>query len=396
MGGYSKKILLILLGFSVILWGPISCSKEEKAPKVPLAKKAISVETLTATAQTLPEFKAFSGTVVPKVQVKLASKAPGFVKEVLVKEAQLVEAGQVLIHLDDKDLRWQIDGLEKKRNALERERAALQQDYSYAKSNFERVERLFKDEAATKDEYDRAKASFLAARERINAFDAQIEGVAAQINALRHELTYRVIKSPTTGWVTKRLVDPGTFVGPGVPLLEITSKKDGFWLEAHIPESMLDKVHPGDRAYALINGAENGLVKARIAQVVPEVDPSTRTFKVKADLLGKGYKSGMYGTLWLESGSRTGILLPDSVVMSRGGLKGVYATDQDGTIYFQVITIGGCYYRSEEGLIPCAQGYYSGAPAGLKRLLLLSSGVTPGMEICTSRLQEIKEGMSLE
>lgn len=405
------RIFSIFLSFLVIISGSVSCSKDEKARKVPVARKSISADTITARSMTLPFYREFSGMVVPKVEVRLAAKAPGYVKEVLVREGRRVETGQVLIRLDEKDLHWQVEGLKKKKTALEEERKGLLQDFYYAKANYERIERLFNDEAATRDEYDRAKAAFLGGKARLAAYDARIHGVSARINALRNELTYRIIKSPVTGWVVRRHVDPGTFVGPGAPLLELASVAHGFRFVAHVPESMLDKVRAGDTAYIMIGHVRSGRSnwapqETKITQVVPEVDPATHTLEIKADLAGSGYRKGMYGTIWLEAGKRTGILLPDSVILSRGGLEGIYAVDRDGVIYFQVITTAGCYYKEEAGLFPCEDGgrgektsvpgtSASSGPAR-EKFLLVSSGVTAGMKVCASRLHEIKEGMSLE
>ena len=393
------KIGLVIL--SILLTGATftSCSKKEEVKRVPLATKKISVETIQLKKETLPQYMAFPGRVTPKIRIILSAKAPGYVTSVEVREGDSVEAGDILIRLDDKDLRARLKGLGEKKAALKREKAAYAQDLSYAKATFKRIEALFKEEAATKDEFDRAKSAYLAAKERVRAYEAQIKAVDQEIEAVKNELTYRIIRAPHSGQVTKRFVDPGAFVGPGSPLLQVSSREAGFWFEARIPESLFGKIKAGDTAFLAISGEEGRRgypQKVNLTRIVPQIDPGTRTFKVKVDLGNRnGLEGGMFGTIWLDGGSLSGLLIPESVIVKRGGIKGVYAAEDDKTIHFQVITVGGCYYRIEEDLFPCT--YSEGARTSTtERLLLIASGLSPGMRVCSSRLQEIREGMSLE
>ncbi len=387
--------------FSILMiWGAfVSCSKEEEVKRVPLATKSISAKTIEVVKENLPQYNAFPGQVTPKIRIVLSAKAPGYVRSVAVREGDRVNRGDVVVRLDDKGLRARLEGLREKKAALEREKSAYSQELSYREATFRRIKALFKDEAATKDEFDRARAAYFAAKERLRAYEAQIKAVEQEMEAVRHELTYCIIRAPQSGEVTRRVVDPGTFVGPGSPLLQITSRDAGFWFEAQIPESYYGKIGEGDSVYVTIDEGEKGNEYPRrvtLTRIVPEIDPKTRTFKVKVDLgVQDRLKGGMFGTIWLKGENVDGILVPEAVLVKKGGIKGVYAVEKDGTIYFQVVTVGGCYHRKENVLFPCVHSGDIKANT-TPRELVITSGLSPGMRVCSTRLEEIREGMSLE
>ncbi|OCC16424.1 Efflux transporter, RND family, MFP subunit, AcrA/E family [Dissulfuribacter thermophilus] len=260
--------------------------------------------------------------------------------------------------------------------------------------HYDRFKRLFNEEAATKDEFDRAKADYLAVKNRLSAFDARIKAVDEEIKALNNELRYLVIKSPVSGWVTKRTVDPGSFVGPGAHLFDIDSKEEGFWFVASLNESLLNKVREGDEVFLSIEQAA-GLKVLRISRVIPKVDVHTHTFKVKLDLPGNNLKSGMYGKIWIRTGEKKGLIVPLEAVVKRGGIKGVYVVDKDGQIHWRVVTVGELYLRGSKGLFPWSEEL---EPSGnqFEQVALISSGIVPGAKIIVSNLFEVREGMSLE
>ncbi|OCC16423.1 hypothetical protein DBT_0240 [Dissulfuribacter thermophilus] len=128
-----KNIVIYTLGLFLSL-GLISCSQKEEAKRVPLAPKKVKADTILLEDVALPVYSSFSGVVEPKVRVNLSAKIPAYVKVVGVEEGDFVEKGDLLVRLDDTEIRSKINGLVEQKKALQKDKAALESDYSYAKA----------------------------------------------------------------------------------------------------------------------------------------------------------------------------------------------------------------------------------------------------------------------
>ena len=368
-----------------------SCKKEEsKAPeKAHRALKKISAETVTAQRVSVPLLHSFPGLTRAKINVNIGAKIPGYIKAVFVEEGDRVVAGQTLIQIDEADITAKIKALEASRQAVLRQKKAVQSRLAYALSNFSRIKRLFEMESATQEELDRATSEVEALKAQIKAVEAEAEAVKAQIKEVKNQLNYLRIASPVNGWVIKRFVDPGTLANPGMVLLAIDSAEAGTWFEAMIDEKLLGKVREGQIAKVEIPAAALD-VEAPIAKVIPQVDPSAHAFKIKVDLGNSSLKSGLFGTVLLSTGEKKIVLLPLNAIIERGGIQGVYAVGPDKIIHWRVIKKGLLWKRTASGFEPASKD-------GEGQLFAeIIAGVAEGDVIVASNLDKVQEGASLE
>jgi RND family efflux transporter MFP subunit len=147
---------------------------------------------------------------------------------------------------------------------------------------------------------------------------------------------YGKVTSPVAGVVVAKQVEAGQTVFPGTPLFTVEGN-DGFRLEAAAPEALLGKVKPGDRVGVAVEGAPAG---GRVAEVVPLVDPASRTFIVKIDLPAQGLRSGAYGKALFTVGARKGITVPVACVVERGALTSVWAVTPEGIARLRLVKLG--------------------------------------------------------
>lgn len=108
----------------------------------------------------------------------------------------------------------------------------------------------------------------------------------------------------------------------------------------------------------------------KIVEVVPTVDPRTRTFVVKIEVPGMMLRSGQYGTVRLESGSRELLLVPAGAVVTRGQLTGVFLVDDENRITYRLIRTGRSYGDMVEVL----------------------SGLQPGVQIIVGNVDRAVDG----
>jgi Cu(I)/Ag(I) efflux system membrane fusion protein len=169
-----------------------------------------------------------------------------------------------------------------------------------------------------------------AARRRLELWDVpkseldQIE----QGGKVRRTLTLR---SPIAGVVTTKNVVEGIRVSPADTTFEITDLSR-IWGIADIYEAELPRVKVGMAADLSLGSFPGRTFHGRVAFVDPQVDPKSRTVKVRVELPNpKGeLKPEMYGEMALQSQAHKGLAVPVDAVLDAGVRKVVFVALGDG------------------------------------------------------------------
>ena len=213
----------------------------------------------------------------------------GFVAEILVSDNQRVDAGQVLVRLDDRDVRAAAEHAEavlKQRTAMLaslRAKYALQQSAieqatadldaktaqaSFAKLDAERYRTLALSDSGSRQNAERTRAqdqgaraavassqaALTAANQQLSVLSANIEEATAAVaqaqadlQTARLNLGYAEIRSPIDGYVGNRAAKVGAYVSQGAYLLTIVPAH-GLWVDANFKEDQLARMQPGQPA----------------------------------------------------------------------------------------------------------------------------------------------------
>ncbi|NPA95246.1 MAG: efflux RND transporter periplasmic adaptor subunit [Thermodesulfobacteria bacterium] len=386
-----QLLIVTLMAALLVITAGCSSDKEKEELSVVHTFKA---ETMKVAPMELPSIRIFPGRVRSKVQVTLAAKMPGYVKEVPVQIGDEVKKGQLLVLVDDTDVKARIKALYEQKSAARGELSAIEAKYEYAKINFERFSRLFKEESATKDELDRARTQYLALKNQTNAIKAKIKAIDAQIKEARNQLSYLAIKAPIDGWIADRKVDPGTYVNPGIPLIKLDGKGAGFWFEAQIDDALIDNVRPRETVTVSIP-ALGMITKTQVVHVQRSSHPATNTFVLLADLDEPNLKSGLFGRVYVEVGKTTAIVLPMDVIVMRAGINGVYVVDENRMVHWRIVRLGKKWLKTSTGFLPVLQDIPPG-PGDKRMFVTVLSGLSAGEEIISSNLSQAREGGRLE
>jgi len=382
-----KRMSFLFLCFALLVFP--SCGGERERT---VHKGAVKAAIMRLEAFQVPLVREFPGRVQAKVKVTLAGKVSGYVKEVMVEEGQQVKKGALLVVLDDGEIRDKIEALREAEKALRKDKAAMASRLEYARLTFKRYAQLLKEEAVTKEEYDRARSRYRALVEDEKALTHRIEESAARLRSMTHTLRYTQIRSPVDGVVTARWVDPGTYVSPGDPLLALDDLGGGYWFVAQVDEAYLPKLRRGQRVGVYLESL-GATYPAHISLVVPKVDPRTGGVKVKVDISSQPVRSGMFGRLLLPVDSAPRVLIPWLAVVQRGNLTAVYAVDKDNMIHFRLIRTGRSYKKTEDGWLPVE---ISNGTASKRLWVEVLGGLDPGDTLVTTNLEQLEEGMRLE
>jgi len=334
----SKKILLAAVVAGTMFVGACSPGHETK----PLARPEVrGVEVRKVHITSVPEIYETTGIVVPRTSSTISSRVMGAVTSLPVKEGDKVRAGQVLLTIDDRDLRERVRAAEQAYNEAVHALESARNQQELADKTYERYRNLHDQKAVTTQELNNMAARSNQARHGVEQAEAMVKRTEASWEEAKIFLGFSRVTSSIDGIVTRKMTDVGSMASPGVPLLQLEDRASRL-VEAGFEERMLERVREEMEVKVRVpSNAEE--TTGRIVEVIPTVDPHTRTFLVKIAVPGLQLRSGQYGTVRLESGSRELLLVPASAVVTRGQLTGVYRLGSDNLITYRLIRVGRRY-----------------------------------------------------
>lgn len=328
---------LALNGVLVLLL-TTGCSRTQEHAKevtVPVVS-GITVEKMITIM--VPEQVETVGSIRPKNTAQIAARIAGTVTSLKVREGDVVGKGSLLLTLASVET---AAGAASARAAVEQAAQGVEEARSrkqYADVTFERYQKLLQEEAVTRQEFDGRFAEKDVAAKSLAKAEAALAAAREGARGASSLAGYGKIYAPFSGVIVSRLVDRGMTVFPGTQLLTL-EEQGAYRLEVVAPESLLGKVKVGDQVPVSLEGfisAKTGVVE----EIVPSVDRATRTFIVKVAITDKGLRSGSYGNASFMLGSRPGLLLAKTAVVTQGALTSVWVVGPDGIVRLRIIKTG--------------------------------------------------------
>jgi RND family efflux transporter MFP subunit len=362
----------------------VSCSEKTRRPSE-AQSAAVAVQTVAASSVEWPETYEAMGTVRARTSAVISSKVMGHVRDVKAQAGDFVRQGQLLVSLDARDLEAHVRQAEAARNETlsavpeaENAVAAAKASLDLAEVTFRRMKDLFDKKSISNQEFDEASARLKAAmagheiakskREQLQARTRQAD---EGIQTARIMRSYADIAAPFDGTVTDKRVNPGDLATPGAPLFTV-ERAGSLRLEASVGESRLSQIRIGQQAAVSLDALDK-MVEARVAEIVPAVDPASRAYIVKLDLPAVAQlRSGLFGRALFRLGSRQALAVPAGAVTERGQLQSVLVADQ-GVARTRLVTLGQTAADRREVL--------SGLESGEKVIFPAPAGLSDGARV---------------
>jgi RND family efflux transporter MFP subunit len=348
----------------------LGCGKKVE-PVAQSAPVVVQGATVTAVAaEAIPEIQEAVGTVRARNSAVISARIAGSVSRVYLREGDRVAKGELLLAIDAAEsgaaAAGALSGVEEASRALQEARSRKR----LAEATFQRYRRLFEQQAVTRQEFEERQMEQEVADEGVARAAARLSQARQSANAAGTVAGYAKVTSPISGVVLAKQVEAGQTVFPGTPLMTVEGD-EGFRLEVAAPEGLLGKVKPGDQVGIAVEGAS---VAGRVSEVVPTVDPVSRTFTVKIEVQAKGLRSGTYGKALFRTGARQGIAVPAQAVIERGALTSVWVVSGQGIARLRLVKLG----RAEG-----------------ERVEILS-GLSAGERIVTAGADKVTDGAKVE
>ena len=261
-----------------------------------------------------------TGTVAPDItrSVPVISIATGRVVELHARLGDTVKKGQLLMRVQSADMSA----------AFSDYRKAVA-DEKLARIQFERAKLLY-DKGAT------SLNDFQTAEDVENKAQVDVENTTERLRVLGgsvdHPAAILDIRAPVSGVITDQQVTNAAGVaGLGSPNPFTISDLSYVWIVCDVYENDLPSVHVGETAEIRLNAYPNQVFKGHINNVLPVLDPTLRTAKVRIEVRNPGLmRVGMFVTATFHGQKKeTHALVPAAAILHLHDRNWVYVSAGD-------------------------------------------------------------------
>ncbi|MFY8326791.1 efflux RND transporter periplasmic adaptor subunit [Pseudoalteromonas sp. ZZD1] len=317
MQGKSKlfgSIIALLVIILAVLFMAGSFTDKQTPGNKPVSAAEYSGKVVSVELTTIQPDELVPGTVIAKQNTQISSRVMAQVERFNVRAGDKVAKGDVLITLQQDDLKAQLA-------QSDAQIKAIQASLTQAEKQLKRVNDLYSQGLVSVSDYDDAKAKFDNAA--ANLAVAQQQQTQAQV-----ALNYTQIKAPISGVVVERLVEPGDIASPGAPLLALYNPQQ-LQLEFNVRERQAIKLKLGDLLNVKLPSL-NLTASATVTEIVPVADSAARSMLIRLELSSQtGLTPGLYAQLQLPLKPEPGILISPDWVFQFGQLNMVYVINNN-------------------------------------------------------------------
>jgi len=319
-----RNLSLILLAATTTL---VACGDTHPQASS-AAPTQVQARTSLAELLEIPQEVEVQGTVEASQVAAISARVMAMVTAIHVNGGEEVRQDQLLLEIDPQASKGQ---LAQAQGALSQAQAAL----ALAERNYARFKALAEVRAAADLEVDMAKMQY----EQASGAVEQAAGAVAAASSVAGDAR---VTAPFHGRVARKMVEVGDLASPGRPLMMVESVA-GRRLVVSIPESLMHqaKLQTGDPLTIRIDSRPDlGALQGTVAEMTPGADPASHSFQVKVDLPLADLTTGAAGRAWIQTDTRTAVVVPSDAILRQGGLSLVVIRTEGGIAASRVVTIG--------------------------------------------------------
>ncbi|MEX2249938.1 MAG: efflux RND transporter periplasmic adaptor subunit [Parvibaculum sp.] len=287
------------------------------------------------------------GTLQADQSIVLTPEIQGIVTSIDFTDGQRIEAGEVVLRLNDDDLKARL--------------AQAEARLTLTRANYQRAEQLVRQGSGTARARDEALNDFKSAE--------------AELAAAQTALDKGTITAPFSGIVGLRQVSLGQYLTAGEPIATLADV-DNLRIDFRVSEVFLTRIRKGQKISITFDALPDRTYEGVVSAVDPVVSIEGRALSVRALLANDGgeLRPGLFGRVDIVTETRESILLPESAIV----------TDQTGDRAVFVVVDGKAAMRKVE--------------TGERRpgQVEIASGVEPGDMVIVAGQLKVQDGAPVE
>ena len=326
-----KKILIMFLAASLLL---VACGKDKEEEKKDTKQEVVATEeqqavkTVEVAAVTKREMsKLFESSAVwePLAKVDFSTDKGATVEKIYKKNGEYVKKGEVIVKLSD--AQTEADFLQAKANYQ-----SATSNYNISRNNYQKFKTLYDKQLISYLEFSNYEATFTSAQGNLEV------AKAAYMNA-QNSYSKLVARAEISGVVGNLFIKEGNDIAAKEVLFTILNDKQMQSYVGITPEA-ISKVKIGDEINVRIDALAKEY-KAKITELNPIADSTTKNFKVKLalDNPDEEIKDGMFGNVIIPVGESSVLSIEDEAIITRDLVNYVFKYE-DGKAKQVEVTVG--------------------------------------------------------
>ncbi|MGI6263228.1 MAG: efflux RND transporter periplasmic adaptor subunit [Succiniclasticum sp.] len=318
------------------------------------------VRTVTVGSTATEDVEIYPGEVRGKYESNLAFQVGGKIAARYVNVGDRVQAGQVLLELDPKDVRQTL-------NAAQAAYQSALSNYKLARDNNRRYSSLFAQGAVstmTRDQY----------RTQFEAAESSLKSAEANLASAQNQMGYTKLVADHDGTISSLSAEIGQVVAAGTTIATLVESGNRE-IQIYVPENRLQEVSPGMDATVTFWALPNVTAHGTVTEIASMADSVTRTYRVRVSVpeWPAEARLGMTAKVSLSTGKGSAIVIPSSAIYQTGDQPQVWLV-KDGKAVKTKVTIGG----------------YEGSN------VRITSGLSKGDVVVTGGTNKIAEGEKVQ
>ena len=303
-----KRLILVLLLLTAMFGGifgwkyfsgqKMAAMMAKPPPPATIASAEVQVEAWQPYLHAVGSVEATQG-------VSVTTEVPGQVNKILAQSGQHVEAGDVILQLEDSVDKAELEG--------------LIAQHTLGKLQFQRARKLLKDRSVSQSEYDQSRA--------------QMDSAAATVTSKRALIGKKEIRAPFSGQLGIVEVNLGEYLSPGATIVPLQAL-DPVFVDYTLPERHFAKVKVGQRVKVEVQAYPDSTFEGVISAVNPGIESGTRSLRLRATLSNPDQllRHGMFAEVRTVLPARDRILtLPRTAIIYNPYGESVFVIqDKDG------------------------------------------------------------------
>jgi len=344
MGEKMRKIIAIVIVVFILIFGfrlykkittkiPPGLSEIQKQAGVPVEVSEVKSETFT-------DYISLTGTIGSDEEAKISTKIPGRVTGVYAQEGMSVNKNQVLITIDDLQLKIQKSQIENQIIVAQSNIDTIKLQLDDAERDLRRMEQLFKENAISQKQLESYQLKLDTLKNNYQSAIKNLQIVKDNLKLIETQIDDCVIRAPFSGIIGIKNVEIGEIVAPGQVLMTLfnTGKLN---VQIKTPENYLPEIKTGQDVIIEIDALEGKKINGKIKKISGSPDPKTRMFIVYASLpvIPKDARPGMFVNAKIVTRTKQNtIVIPQQAIFKENDKTFVYVVDSDKAKKVEVVT----------------------------------------------------------
>jgi RND family efflux transporter MFP subunit len=358
--------ILSAVALAALLAGGARWASQRQASKAPAAPTAAVVpsielaasEVFTARTQSLSQGITVSGALKASQSAIIKARVAGELQELSVREGDRVQAGQVIARIDQTEYQARV--------------RQAQQQADAAKAQVDIAQRQFDNNQALVNQGFISQTALLTSQASLNGATATHAAALAALDLANKSLADATLRSPLSGVVAQRLVQPGERVAIEARLVEVINLSQ-LELEAALTAEDASLVRVGMTAQLKVEGVDTPIT-AKVLRINPSAQSGSRSILVYLGIQGReGLRQGQFAQGSLGTQTVQAMAVPlDSVRTDKP--QPYVQVVQDGKVVHITVRTD---VRSE----------------GERESLVAVTGVAEGTQVLTGSVGPVREGV---